>query len=107
MPLLLGVATASQKFDAASALIGRAPSKSATSDAIIVVHSAKTVKEETAEDDPNLTRIREVPMCYPLLKGPASLSNGKRILIWMAIKIYVSIFPWMTMFIDDDANHGK
>jgi len=72
-----GVATASQKLDAASALIGRAPGKSATSDAIIVVHSGKLVKEETAEDDPNLMRIREVPLCHPLLKGPASLSNEK------------------------------
>ena len=72
-----GVATASQKLDAASALIGRAPGKSATSDAIIVVHSGKVVKEETAEDDPNLLRMRQVPICYPLLKGPASLSNGK------------------------------
>lgn len=72
-----GVATASQKLDAASALIGRAPGKSATSDAIIVVHSGKVAKEETAEDDPNLLRMKQVPMCYPLLKGPASLSNEK------------------------------
>jgi len=73
-----GVAQASQKLDlASSALIGRAPAKSATSDAIIVVHSGKTTKQETAEDDPNLQRLKQVPMCYPLLKGPASLSNDK------------------------------
>ena len=73
-----GVAQASQKLDlASSALIGRAPAKSATSDAIIVVHSGKTTKQETAEDDPNLQRLKQVPMCYPLLKGPASLSNGE------------------------------
>lgn len=72
-----GVATASQKLDAASALIGRAPGKSATSDAIIVVHSGKVVREETPDDDPNLMRIRQIPICFPLSKGPNSLSNEK------------------------------
>ena len=76
-PICSGVATASQKLDAASALIGRAPGKSAGSDAIIVVNAGKVVREETPDDDPNLRRIREIPIAYPLSKGPNGLSNGK------------------------------
>lgn len=73
-----GVATASQKLDAASALIGRSPGKPLGQDAIIVVHSGKAVKEDSLEDDPHLRRLNDIPVCFPLLKGPSSVPTADK-----------------------------
>lgn len=73
-----GVATASQKLDAASALINRQnTSKPSMADAIIVVNSGKPFKEEILEDDPIMQQMKDISVCLPLLKGTSSLSNEK------------------------------